>query len=208
MNNLLSNALKFTGQGDSITVSVTQFQEETHAKYQIVVKDTGIGMSEEFLPQLFEPYARETRFTAQKITGTGLGMPIVKNLVTQMSGQIQVESHLGQGTTFTLVLPLEAVRSQEMEKTEDRETDQKSAQPAASGLTGRRILLAEDNEVNMEIATEILTSAGLEVTQAWNGQEAVEQFASSQPFFFDAILMDMQMPQMDGCTAAKQIRYR
>ena len=206
MNNLLSNALKFTGQGDSIIVSVTQFQEETHAKYQIVVKDTGIGMSEEFLPQLFEPYARETHFTAQKITGTGLGMPIVKNLVTQMSGQIQVESHLGQGTTFTLVLPLEAVRSQEMEKTEDRETDQKSAQPAASGLTGRRILLAEDNEVNMEIATEILTSAGLEVTQAWNGQEAVEQFASSQPFFFDAILMDMQMPQMDGCTAAKQIR--
>lgn len=110
-----------------------QFQEETHAKYQIVVKDTGIGMSEEFLPQLFEPYARETRFTAQKITGTRPGHAIVKNLVTQMSGQIQVESHLGQGTTFTLVLPLEAVRSQEMEKTEDRETDQKSAQPAAVG---------------------------------------------------------------------------
>ncbi|MDR3729310.1 MAG: ATP-binding protein, partial [Oscillospiraceae bacterium] len=206
MNNLLSNGLKFTGQGDSITVSVTQFQEETHAKYQIVVKDTGIGMSEEFLPQIFEPYARETRFTARKITGTGLGMPIVKNLVTQMSGQIQVESHLGEGTTFTLVLPLEAVRSQEVEMAENQEADQQSAPPAALGLTGRRILLAEDNEVNMEIATEILSGAGLEVTQAWNGQEAVEHFAASQPFFFDAVLMDMQMPQMDGCTAAKQIR--
>lgn len=206
MNNLLSNALKFTGQGDSITVSVTQFQEETHAKYQIVVRDTGIGMSEEFLPQIFEPYARETRFTARKITGTGLGMPIVKNLVTEMNGQIQVESRLGAGTTFTLVLPLEAVRSQEVEKAEDQEPERESAQSAASGLTGRRILLAEDNEVNMEIATEILSGAGLEVTQAWNGQEAVEHFAASKPFFFDAILMDMQMPQMDGCTAAKQIR--
>ena len=204
MNNLLSNALKFTGQGDSITVSVTQFQEETHAKYQIVVKDTEIGMSEEFLPQIFEPYARETRFTARKITGTGLGMPIVKNLVTEMNGQIQVESRLGEGTTFTLVLPLEAVRSQEVEKAENQETERESAPEA--GLTGRRILLAEDNEVNMEIATEILTGAGLEVTQAWNGQEAVEHFAASQPFFFDAILMDMQMPQMDGCAAAKQIR--
>ena len=202
MNNLLSNGLKFTGQGDSITVSVTQFQEETHSQYQIVVKDTGIGMSEEFLKHIFEPYARETTFCSKQVVGTGLGMPIVKNLVTQMSGQIHVDSALGKGTTFTITVPFTVVREEKKAAVSGKEPDQMGA----FSLNGKCILLAEDNMVNMEIATEILSGAGLEVTQAWNGQEAVDHFAASQPFFFDAILMDMQMPQMDGCTAAKQIR--
>ncbi len=201
LNNLLSNAFKFTNGGDTVSVAVTQVDQGPRAKYQILVKDTGIGMSESFLPQLFEPYAREMRFTSQKIVGTGLGMPIVKNLVTQMSGQIHVESQLNEGTAFTIVLPFAAVKQEEMPDAPHREAPQ-----AEFSLEGRHILLAEDNEINMEIATEILTMNGVRVTQAWNGQEAVDKFRASAPYSFDAILMDMQMPRMDGCEAAKAIR--
>ena len=200
MNNLLSNAFKFTGAGDTVSVSLTQFDYQEHAKYQIVVRDTGMGMSPDFLPQLFEPYARESRFSARQVSGTGLGMPIVKNLVTQMSGQIHVESAPDQGSTFTVVIPFTALE----------ETAEEEKGPAEAGSTfsleGRHILLAEDNLVNMEIATEILSMNGVEVTQAWNGREAVDAFEASQPFTFDAVLMDMQMPQMDGCEAARHIR--
>ncbi len=200
MNNLLSNALKFTGSGDRISVSVSQFAHQDRAKYKIVVADTGIGMSEEFLPQLFEPYARETRFGVKKVAGTGLGMPIVKNLVTQMSGQIHVESRLGEGTVFTIVIPFTAVKEESSPKKE-------AAAPAPGfSLEGKTVLLAEDNMVNMEIATEILTMSGVKIIQAWNGLEAVERFMESAPFSIDAVLMDMQMPQMDGCEAAKKIR--
>ena len=116
MNNLISNAMKFTGKGDRISVSVTQLAHQDAAKYKIVVEDTGVGMSEDFLPQLFEPYARETRFGVKKVAGTGLGMPIVKNLVTQMSGQIYVDSEAGKGTTFTIVIPFTAVKEEKRRK--------------------------------------------------------------------------------------------
>ena len=202
MNNLLSNALKFTGEGDDIRVSVSQFANQNVAKYKIVVADTGIGMSKDFLPQLFEPYARETRFGVKKVSGTGLGMPIVKNLVTQMSGQIHVESELGKGTAFTIVIPFEAVKE---EKEEKKLPAEDSGSPAFA-LAGRTVLLAEDNAINMEIATEILTMSGMKIIQAWNGQEAVERFKESAPFAIDVILMDMQMPKMDGCEAARNIR--
>ena len=198
MNNLLSNAFKFTSEGDSITVTVKQFEDKDYSQYQIVVQDTGIGMSKEFLPQIFEPYARETTFSSRQISGTGLGMPIVKNLVTQMSGQIHVDSQLGVGTTFTVTVPFTVVR-------EEKRAPEPQNIPTFS-LEGRKILLAEDNMINMEIATEILSMNGVEIVQAWNGQEALSQFKASKPFEFDAILMDMQMPQMDGCTAAKNIR--
>ena len=157
-------------------------------------------MSEDFLPQLFEPYARETRFGVKKVAGTGLGMPIVKNLVTQMSGQIYVDSEAGKGTTFTIVIPFTAVKEEKEEKKE-----QPAGLPGTS-LEGKTVLLAEDNEVNMEIATEILTMSGIKILQAWNGLEAVERFKESPPFSIDAILMDMQMPRMDGCEAARTIR--
>ena len=198
--NFISNAMKFTGKGDRISVSVTQLAHQDAAKYKIVVEDTGVGMSEDFLPQLFEPYARETRFGVKKVAGTGLGMPIVKNLVTQMSGQIYVDSEAGKGTTFTIVIPFTAVKEEKEEKKE-----QPAGLPGTS-LEGKTVLLAEDNEVNMEIATEILTMSGIKILQAWNGLEAVERFKESPPFSIDAILMDMQMPRMDGCEAARTIR--
>ena len=201
LNNLLSNAFKFTTEGDSVSVSVRQMGGPPTPQYQIVVQDTGVGMSEEFQTQLFEPYARETRFFSRQVVGTGLGMPIVKSLVTQMSGQIYVESKLGQGTTFTITVPFITADAEE----ESRQ--QRQQLPAgAFSLEGKRILLAEDNMLNMEIATEVLTMHSLEVRQAWNGREAVEAFQASEPFEIDAILMDMQMPQMDGCEAARTIR--
>ena len=201
LNNLVSNALKFTDEGDSISVEIKQLGRDKQAKYKIVVKDSGLGMSKDFLPRLFEPYARETRFSGKEISGTGLGMPIVKNLVTQMSGQIQVESELGKGSTFTVVLPFLVVNANELIENESKVSSSREI-----SLEGRNILLAEDNLINMEIATEMLTMYGIKVTQAWNGIEAVDLFQSSPLFTYDAILMDMQMPQMDGCEAAKKIR--
>ena len=200
LNNLLSNAVKFTSRGDSVQVSVTQVDQGERAKYRFVIADTGIGMSREFLPRLFEPYSREMRFTSRQISGTGLGMPITKALVAQMDGEIQVESEQGVGTTFTLVLPLAGAEPAEAP------APAAEAPEEAFSLEGKRILLAEDNEVNMEITTEILSMRGVEVVQAWNGREAVERFSEAEPFAFDAVLMDMQMPEMDGCAAARQIR--
>lgn len=200
LNNLLSNAFKFTGIGGHISLRVKQFDYNELAKYQFVVEDDGAGMSAEFVDRIFEPYARETRFGAKNVAGTGLGMPIVKSLVTQMSGQITVESQLGKGSVFTVTIPLAARRSGK---------EPPKAQPApqkAQRLDGLHILLAEDNEVNMEISTELLTMSGAEVAQAWNGREAVERFAGAPVFYFDAILMDMQMPELDGCGAARAIR--
>ena len=204
LNNLLSNAFKFTSAGDEIALQVKQFESTGSAKYQFVVRDTGLGMSEEFLPHLFEPYARETRFSSQKITGTGLGMPIVKNLVTQMSGEIHVESSLGKGTVFTLTVPFQAER--EKTAASAGRADEEVGGKETFSLEGRRVLLAEDNLINMEIATEILTMHGVEVIPAEDGEKAVEAFRESAPFSIDAILMDMQMPRMDGCEAAKRIR--
>ena len=164
-----------------------------------MIADTGIGMSPEFLEHIYEPYARELRFSDRQASGTGLGMSITKNLVAQMGGEIQVESAPGAGSTFTVILPLAA-----------GEEPDHAARPAEQrgpfSLEGLRVLLAEDNEINMEITTELLQSQGVQVTQAWNGEEAVKLFRECGSFFFDAILMDMQMPVMDGCEAARQIR--
>ena len=158
-------------------------------------------MSEHFLTHLFEPYARETHFATRSTTGTGLGMPIVKSLVQQMSGEISVESELGKGSKFTVTLPLVAATA-----ANSSAATTEPASEALSDLSGRRILLAEDNELNMEIATEILAMNGAEVVQARNGAEAVQRFEAAAPYSFAAILMDMQMPEMDGCEAARAIR--
>ena len=200
LNNLLSNAFKFTAEGGSVSLTVRRLDGGEYARFQFIVSDTGIGMSPEFLERIFEPYAREMRFSDRQASGTGLGMPITKSLVSQMGGEIQVESAPGEGSTFTVTLPLtpaEEPRTPEPQR------------PAVGGLPsleGLRLLLAEDNEINMEITTEMLAAQGVQVTQAWDGAQAVERFQESEPFAFDAVLMDMQMPRMDGCEAARQIR--
>ena len=200
LNNLLSNAFKYSNPGDSVRLEARQFRFQQHSKYQIVVEDTGIGMSPEFLDRLFDPYSRETTFSARPTVGTGLGMSIVKSLVQQMSGEISVESKLGEGSRFTVTLPLKVAEHQE--------------QAPASGCTQdgnfdwsvRTILVAEDNEINREIMTELLRQLGAHVLTAVNGQEAVHAFIAAPAFSIDAILMDMQMPVMDGCEAAAAIR--
>ena len=202
MNNLLSNAVKFTREGDSIRVTVTQMEAAPGqlCKYRLVIADTGIGMSKEYLPHLFEPYSREMRFGERQAVGTGLGMPITQSIVTQMNGEIHVESAPGEGTTFTIILPF-AIAHKQAQAAEAADGGEE-----AFSLEDKRILLAEDNEVNMEITTELLQMNGVAVTQAWNGAEAVERFREAEAFAFDAILMDMQMPVMDGCEAARRIR--
>ena len=171
-------------------------------QYKIVVSDTGRGMSEEYLNKIFEPYSRENQTFSRRVSGTGLGMPIVKSIVELLNGSIVVSSRLGQGTTFTVILPFPMVREEEPapapageEKSED-----------AGFLAGKRLLLVEDNEINMEVAEEILTMSGLRVEKAWNGRQALEAFEKSEPFYFDAILMDMQMPEMNGCESCSRIR--
>ena len=197
INNLVSNAIKFTKPGGRVSVSVRQMDEGRRNNYLFIVEDTGSGMSEEFLPKLFDPYEREVRFGAKDVMGTGLGMPIVKNLVTRMGGQISVTSALGKGTTFSVTLPFDVGEAPAPAEKEPQEEIQ---------LEGCRILLAEDNVLNMEIAVELLQMRGAQVTQAENGRVAVEEFQKAEPRFFDAILMDMQMPEMDGCQAAQAIR--
>ena len=207
MNNLLSNALKYTEPGDSVSVAVTQEDRGDVGSYKIVVADTGIGMSEEYLPHVFELYAREQRFGTAQTVGTGLGMPITKSLVTQMGGSIEVESTLDVGTTFTVTLPFSPAPPEDAPAC--AATPSVAAGMPEDGpslLAGARVLLAEDNEINMEIASELLSEAGVEVVQAWNGQEAVDAFAASEPSAVDAVLLDMKMPVMDGCEAARAIR--
>ena len=208
MNNLLSNALKYTRPGDSVSVTVTQEDRGDMDSYKIVVADTGIGMSEEYLPHVFELYAREQRFGTAQTVGTGLGMPITKSLVTQMGGSIEVSSTLDEGTTFTVTLPFSPAAP--ADEPACAATPSVAAGMPEDGqvaaLAGTRVLLAEDNEINMEISTELLSSAGVEVIQAWNGREAVDAFAASEPGSVDAVLLDMKMPVMDGCEAARAIR--
>lgn len=199
LNNLLSNAFKFTPKHGTIFLTVQQLDDGDYAKFKFVVSDTGIGMSPEFLEQLFEPYAREMRFSDRQASGTGLGMSITKSLVSQMGGEIQVESEPGAGSTFTVVLPLAAAGG-------DADSEPEERRETSFSMEGLHLLLAEDNAINMEIAAELLESQGVTVTRAWNGVEAVEQFRTSAPYMFDAVLMDMQMPEMDGCEAARQIR--
>ena len=196
--NLLSNAMKFTKAGNRVSVTLRQMDEGKRNNYLFVVEDNGPGMSEEFLPKLFDPYEREVRFGAKEVTGTGLGMPIVKNLVTRMGGQIAVRSALGKGTTFSVTIPFDVG---EMPAPVEEKSPQELVQ-----LAGRHILLAEDNLLNMEIATELLKMRGAKVTQAEDGRKALEAFQESAPFSIDAILMDMQMPEMDGCESTRAIR--
>lgn len=201
LNNLLSNAVKYSNPGDSILLEARQFDFQQYSKYQFVVEDTGVGMSEGFLEHLFEPYSRETAFTAHNTVGTGLGMPIVKSLVQQMSGEISVESQLGKGSRFVVTIPLQTVST----ASEPQEPEQ-TQEDGDFSWDGRVVLLAEDNLLNREIATEILETLGAKVIAAEDGAEALRLFSQTPLHSVDVILMDMQMPVMDGCQAASAIR--
>lgn len=194
--NLLGNALKFTPTDGSITLSVRQTVQDGTADTIIQIADTGCGMSPEFLDKIWQPFEQEHRLGSQN--GTGLGTTLSKMLAEKMGGGIEVESQVGVGTTFTIRLPLPLAQpGAESESPESKRM---------TTLTGNRILAAEDNDINREILLEILTAYGAEITPAVNGQEAVELFSRSDVFSIDVILMDIQMPVLDGYGAAKAIR--
>ena len=163
-----------------------------------ICQDTGIGMSEEFQKHLFEPFAQEQKGGASKFGGTGLGMPITKSLVEKMGGTITFISEQGIGTTFVITIPFKI--------NEDVARDEEKQEEVTASIRGLTILLVEDNELNMEIAEFVIQSEGASVVKAWNGQEAVEAFEKSASGEFDAILMDVMMPVMNGYEATKMIR--
>ena len=207
--NLLSNAYKFTPEDGQISVLLTE-EEASSADsfYTLRVKDSGIGMSKEFAATVFESFTRERTSTVSGIQGTGLGMAITKNIIDMMGGDIKVETDQGQGTEFIIVLRLKhaAALAAEEAKKEAARQEEPAADNGAPSFAGKKLLLADDLDVNREIAKMLLMSAGFEVDTAVNGQEAVDKVASSQPGEYSAVLMDIQMPVMNGYEATKAIR--
>ena len=200
MMNILSNAVKYNRKNGNIYISCMEIPSEQPemTMMEFVCRDTGIGMTEEFQKYIFEPFAQEHAGSRTKFAGTGLGMPITKKLVEKMGGTITFESKEGVGTTFVIRVPFK------IDLDADKREEQKDA--SEKSIKGLHILLAEDNELNMEIAEFVLQNEGAEVTKAWNGQEAVELFGNSEPGEFDVILMDIMMPVMNGYEATKMIR--
>lgn len=201
--NLISNAVKYTPEGGSISMRVNEIpsEKEGYAVYKTEVEDTGIGISQEFLPCIFDEFTRERNTTQSKIGGTGLGMPIAKKLVDIMGGSITVESRVGEGTLFTVIIPHRITDKESFESACELSLDIEKDE-----FIGKRILLAEDNELNIEIATEILKELGFEVENARDGLICVDMLRKAEPGYYDLILMDVQMPNMDGYQATKTIR--
>ena len=201
MMNILSNAVKYNRENGYIYLSCMEILSEQPGMTTIefVCRDTGIGMTDEFQKHIFEPFAQEHAGSRTKFAGTGLGMPIAKKLIETMGGTITFESENGAGTTFVIRIPFK------IDLNSDKREEKKDVSDGKS-IKGLHILLAEDNELNMEIAEFVLQNEGAVVTKAWNGQEAVERFKKSEPGEFDAILMDIMMPVMNGYEAAKTIR--
>ena len=203
LSNLISNAIKYTPEGGKVLIDVQElpYNKEGYTLIQTKVSDTGFGMSEEFLPSLFELFTRERNTTLSKIPGTGLGMAIVKNLVDLMNGSIEVESELGKGSTFTITIPHKIANkdytNRNIESSNEFDIDFK----------GKRILLAEDNELNAEITTTILSEMGFEVKAVEDGILCVNEMQHQPANTYDLILMDIQMPNMDGYKATDCIRH-
>lgn len=203
MLNIISNAIKYTPEGHSIYVEVHEAVSENSSKIRYIFscEDTGIGMSEEYLPHIYEEFSREHSTTENKVPGTGLGLPIIKSMIELMGGSIQVESRQGIGTKFTIDLSFDIALKEEVYGSED--TIESSA---IHTIKGKRILLVEDNELNAEIAKTVLEDVGALITRAENGQRALELFKEKPAGTFDVILMDLMMPVMDGYTATRKIR--
>jgi len=201
LDNLLSNAYKYTEKGGSISIKVKEVpsKREGYAYYRTTISDTGMGMSEKFLPHLFEEFSREENSTINKIEGTGLGMPIVKRLVELMEGTIEVQSQRGVGTTFVVTIPHKITDEACL-------TSHAQADFDPDIFKGKRILLAEDNDLNAEIAAEILGELGFVLEHAEDGQSCVEMVEKADAGYYDIILMDIQMPRMNGYEATRAIR--
>ena len=201
--NIISNAIKYTPEGGHIAVSIseTPCEQAGTGRYTLRVQDDGIGMSEDYLPHIFEEFSREHTSTESKVVGTGLGLPIVKALVDRMHGTIDVQSKIGCGTTMTVTLPLPLASEEQV-----RAYQQPVEEQLPADLKGRRILLAEDNDLNAEIAMTLLQENGLEVERAADGLLCVAALQNHPADYYDAILMDIQMPHMNGYQAAQTIR--
>lgn len=202
LSNLISNAIKYTPEDGHVSIDIQELEceREGYVLFQTKVSDTGIGMSEDFLPSLFELFARERNTTISKIPGTGLGMAIVKNFVDLMDGSIEVESELGEGSTFTITIP---------HKIADKDYTNRnieSSNVSDIDFKGKRILLAEDNKLNAEITTTILSEMGFEVKAVEDGILCVNEMQHQPANTYDLILMDIQMPNMDGYKATHCIR--
>ncbi|WP_419021219.1 ATP-binding protein [Holdemanella sp.] len=203
LSNLISNAIKYTPEDGHVSIDIQELEceREGYVLFQTKVSDTGIGMSEDFLPSLFELFARERNTTISKIPGTGLGMAIVKNFVDLMDGSIEVESELGEGSTFTITIP---------HKIADKDYTNRnieSSNVSDIDFKGKRILLAEDNKLNAEITTTILSEMGFEVKAVEDGILCVNEMQHQPANTYDLILMDIQMPNMDGYKATHCIRH-
>ena len=203
LSNLISNAIKYTPEDGHVSIDIQELEceREGYVLFQTKVSDTGIGMSEEFLPSLFELFTRERNTTLSKIPGTGLGMAIVKNFVDLMDGSIEVESELGEGSTFTITIP---------HKIADKDYTNRNIESSNASdidFKGKKILLAEDNELNAEITTTILSEMGFEVKAVEDGILCVNEIQHLPANAYDLILMDIQMPNMDGYKATHCIRH-
>lgn len=201
--NIVSNAIKYTPADHAITVSVIEVpsHKENYARYIFVCEDTGYGMSEEFLPHIFDEFTREHTTTENKISGTGLGLSIVKSMVDLMDGTIKVESIKGKGTKFTVDIALQIASKEDF-----TEKQVMTKEIVNNEMKHKRILLAEDNDLNAEIAIEILKSEGYLVEHASHGQQCIEMLQNASDGYYDLVLMDIQMPFMNGYEACKEIR--
>lgn len=204
--NLLSNAVKFTPEGGQVKVEIERIKHEKYSDTDVFrISDTGVGMSREFMDNnMFSAYSQEKNEMTSRYAGSGLGLAITKSLVEAMGGKIEVESKLGKGTTFTITLDIELVDSADVEAS--NLTEKKMQENKPDVLSGKRILVCEDHPLNAEIAVRLLSRKGIEAVHAENGCEGVEMFEKSEAGFFDAVLMDIRMPVMDGLEAAAKIR--